>query len=118
MPRQDDREFRQQYFARNKITEKAELKGEEREKLKKIMEKMQGTKKAVLIDENLEQIKRVSAKDLVLAIPRSRKLVYAVVSDGTVTSSVVRACEDFGVKHLVAKNFAYAADTLVNLISV
>ena len=104
--------------AANKLKEKAELDDKEKERLSEVMVEIEGTKSAVLLDNKLEVIREVSTKDVNSALRRSRKEVYAIVVDGGVTSSGIRACEEFGVKHLAAKNFATDTETLVNLVSV
>lgn len=99
-------------------TKKAKLSEKEKEKLKEMVDDLIGTRGAFLIDKNLEIIKKVSSSEIVSSINKSKKKIYVIVMDCTATSSVIRAAERAGCKHLIARNFACSEDTDVNLISL
>lgn len=84
------------------------------EKAKEIMGDLAGSKGAVLLDENLEVIKKIPISQLYSL--RARK-VYAIVIDGMATSPIVRSAEKVGCKHLIARNFAYT-ETDMDLVSL
>ena len=46
------------------------------------------------------------------------KQVYAVIIDGAASGAIIRACDDYGVKYLAAKNFSAIEDAKVVLISL
>ena len=94
-----------------------ELSNEEKEKLKKILKENENSGKAILLDEQLEEIKKVSIKTLNSSLRRTREKLYAVIIDGTVTSPVIKASEESGVQIIVAKNFT-ATDTNIQLLSL
>ncbi len=91
-------------------------KGDE-EKLKEISDKNQGSGKAILLNESLEEIKKVSVRGLSSALRKIGKSLFAMIIDGTVTRSVISAAEDAECKIIVAKNFA-TTDTKIELLSL
>ncbi len=100
-----------------KISEKAfEFDEKAKERLKEISAKNSGTEKAILLNENLEEIKQVSSKGLGIALRKSREKISAIVIDGTATSSIIKTAEESGIKAIVAKNFA-TTDTDIKLLS-
>lgn len=122
--RQEDNRFRyrerEQYGAREEEKQEernTEITEDEKEKLKKIMSKLEGTKSAHLLDNNLEVIKEVSSASVASSLIRSREKVFAIVMDGLVTSNVVHSAEEKGVKAIAARNFAYT-ETSIKLISL
>ena len=96
---------------------KIELKAENKEKLKEISDKNQGSGKAVLLDESLEEIRKVPVKTLIGALKRIRKNPSMIVIDGIVTGSIIKAAEEANVQVIVAKNFA-TTDTNIQLLSL
>ena len=94
-----------------------ELKKEDKEKLKEISSSVQGKNKAIFLDENLEEIKSISAKSVTNTLRKSRKKPSVIVMDGLVTSRVINAAEDSGVSAIAAKNFA-TNDTEIQLLSL
>ena len=97
-------------------TEKKTLSKEDKTKLKEISDANEGSGKAVLLDENLEEIKNVASKGLGNSLRRTKDKPYVLVIDGTVTSSIIQASEESGAKVIVAKNFA-TTDTNLELLS-
>ncbi|HLD37526.1 MAG TPA: DNA primase DnaG [Candidatus Nanoarchaeia archaeon] len=94
-----------------------ELTEDGKEKMKEIFNDIKGTKNAVLLNSSLEVINRVSLNDLQFALRRTRGDIYAVVMDGTATSTIIRVAEDANCQHLVASNFAFSGETKINLMS-
>ncbi|MDZ4226540.1 MAG: DNA primase DnaG [Candidatus Pacearchaeota archaeon] len=76
-----------------------------------------GSKKSLLIDNSFDIIRKVSNGEILGALSKSRKDVFAIVIDGSATKQIIESCEQNGVKHLGAKNFS-AVETNVNLISL
>ena len=93
-----------------------ELSEEDKKKLKEISEENEGTEKAILLNESLEEIKKVSVKSLNSILRRIKEMPLIIVIDGTVTSSTIQAAEDAQCKVIVAKNFA-TTDTNLELLS-
>ena len=93
-----------------------EISDSDKEKLKKISDENQGTGKAILLDENLNEIKKVSARSLNSTLRRIGKKCLIIVIDGTVTSPIIKAAEEAMCHVIVAKNFA-TTDTKIKLLS-
>ena len=89
-----------------------------KESLKKGYETIKGSKDALLLDNALDVIRRVNAKEVSRAILSLRREVFAVIIDGTATSGIIKACEEKGINNLAASNFGSVGDTKVNLISL
>ena len=96
---------------------KFSLDDKQKEKLKEISDKNQGSNKAVILDENLEEIKTVSVKSLTGTLKRVSKSPTALVIDGTVTNNMISASEEAGIKVIAAKNFI-TTDTEIQLLSL
>jgi DNA primase len=93
------------------------LSGEDKEKLKEISKKNQGTGKAVLLNESLEEIKSLSVKSLVGYLRKGGIKPFVIIIDDIATGPIVLAAEDTGVKVLVAKNFS-TTNTRLQLLSL
>lgn len=89
---------------------------EDQEKIKVLLEKNQGSGKAIVLDENLEEIKKTPAKGLSDYLRRMRKKPFALIVDGTVTKSLLMAAEEVSCDVIAAKNFA-TTDTVIELLS-
>jgi DNA primase len=90
------------------------LTDKETEKIRDKMDELIGTKGVVLLDDKLEVTKKIPLSQLnYLKI----KDIYAILIDGTATSTVVRAAEKIGCKHLIARNFAFT-ETHIDLVSL
>ncbi len=85
-----------------------------REKLNQI----QGTRAILLLDINLNEIRKISASSLMIALKRIRRQIYAIVYDGLATNTMIDLAESAGCKHFVAKNFAVSRETKINLLSL
>jgi DNA primase len=85
-----------------------------KEKLKEI----EGTKAAILLDRNLDVIRRVQGSDLGFSLRKSRTRIFAVVLDGLATNMMVKTAENVGCKYFIAKNFSVSEETKINLLSL
>jgi DNA primase len=89
-----------------------ELSNEEKEKLKSILKENQNSGKAILLDQSLKQIREISARGFGGSLKRINEEPYAIVLDGTVTSSIIEAAEDAGCQIIVARNFAATSNNI------
>ncbi len=96
---------------------KSKLSEDKKNKLKEISKKNQRTRKAILLNEELNEIKTISAKSLAGFLRKSNSKPFAIIIDGTVTKSIIKNAEDAGCKVIVAKNFA-TTDTNIELLSL
>ncbi|HOW36642.1 MAG TPA: DNA primase DnaG [Candidatus Pacearchaeota archaeon] len=76
------------------------------EKIKKIFKQISGTGNAVVLDGNMIEIKKVSARALTTFLKRTNQRIGAIVIDGTATKTLLEAAEDLECKAIAAKNFA------------
>ncbi len=113
-----DREERESNEREDEDFSKVELDDAKIEKLRQMLDEVNGKRCALLLDKDLELIKRVSSQIISSSLARSRKKVYTVVMDGTVIAPIIHAAEREGVKNIVAKNFAYGEESSVNLLSL
>ncbi len=111
--------LRREGMQRRESTEKTEtpskrneLSNEEKEKLKKLSKENEGSGKAILLDESLKEIKEISSRGFGGSLRRINEKPYAIVLDGTVTSSVIESAEDAGCQVIVAKNFAATSNNI------
>ncbi len=93
------------------------LNAEDKSKLKILSDKNQGSERAILLDDKLEEIKKVSIKGLGNTILRMEEKPNIMIIDGTVTAHMLRDSEEAGVQVIVAKNFA-TTDTDIQLLSL
>ncbi len=95
-----------------------EITSNDKTKLKELYDNNQKSGKALLLNENLDVMKDVSAKTLSSAIQRLRlsSPIYTIIVDGTVNSNIISSAEEKGVKAIVAKNFT-TTQTNINLMS-
>lgn len=100
----------------SKVTELNESNKDDEEKLKQIFRENQGNEKAVILDKEMNEIKKVSAKSLVLSL-RKLNEIYALSIDGTATMPILNAAADAKCQLIIAKNFA-TTDTGIKLISI
>ncbi len=110
------------YRERESKAEGAEIKfsGDVKSKLREIYsEKLEGTKGALLLDENLDIIRKVGKADVAGAIKSSRTKVAALIFDGTATSTMIRLCDEQGIQYFAATNFGGSVDgAKVDLVSL
>jgi len=93
-------------------SEKKELSAEDKDKLKDLSKNNEGSGKAILLDDSLKEIRKISARGFGGSLRRINEKPYAVVLDGTVTSSVIEAAEDSKCQIIVAKNFAATSNSI------
>ena len=86
------------------------------EELKKISDKNKGTGKAVLLDKDLNEVKKVSARSLNTALKKIEN-IYAIIIDGTATQTMIKSAEEVKSQIIVAKNFS-TTDTKIKLLSL
>jgi DNA primase len=91
---------------------KKELTSEEKEKLKQILKETEESGKAILLNESLNKIKEISSRGFGGNLRRINERPYAIVLDGTVTSSVIDSAEDVGCQVLVARSFAATSNNI------
>ena len=95
-----------------------DFKGDIKQAVKGAYEGIRGTKAALILDSNMDIIRKVGARETGRAIQSSRKQVFAVIVDGIATGTIIKTCDEFGVKHLAATNFSTVENARVNLISL
>jgi DNA primase len=83
----------------------------DKEKLRKIIGKVEGSKKSYLLDSELNLIKEVSAMQTARVISKTNNLGVVIV-DGKVTPTIIQECENVGVKIIAGKNFASNSDKI------
>ncbi|MCX6801419.1 MAG: DNA primase DnaG [Candidatus Diapherotrites archaeon] len=69
--------------------------------LKKDLNSLKGKLKARLFDEKKKKIKDVAVKEMLEALKKTKKKVDTIVFDGIITSRVIEAAEEKGVKNIV-----------------
>jgi len=110
-------EFSKKDYSKKTEEEKFTLSNEMEAKLKELSNKNQGTGKAILLDESLNEIEKVSVRGLSRVLKNIRKKPSVIVIDGTVTSLIIQSAEEAGCQIVVAKNFA-TTDTSIKLLSL
>jgi DNA primase len=101
-----------------KKVESIKFNGDVKKEVKEKYSEIEGSKKALLVDEKFQVVKKVSMSELGFSILNSKSRIFAVIIDGAATKSMIQTCDKKGVLHLGAKNFSYSGDTRVNLISL
>ena len=110
--------YSKQSFKKDSTTsEKVNLSDEEKEKLKELSNKNQGKGKAILLNESLEEIKKVSVRSLNSTLRKISEKPSIIIIDGTVTSSIIQAAEEVMCQVIIAKNFS-TTDTNIKLLSL
>ena len=66
----------------------------------------------------MDVIRKVSVKDTSRSLYSIKKKVFAIVMDGYAASSIIKSCDEYGIMHLAATNFASTEQAKVNLISL
>ena len=99
----------------------AKFAGSEEDAKKRIREsysKVQGMKVALILDSNLDIIKKVSTREVARSIRMSRTPVAGVVIDGTATNAIINTCDENSVQFLGATNFGTVENARVKMISL
>lgn len=94
------------------------FKGDIKSKIREMYEEIRGTKTAVLFDGNMDVIRKTNLREVSKAIRTTRKPAFAIIIDGAAVSAIITACDEVGVAHLAATNFASPEGAAVNLISL
>jgi DNA primase len=102
----------------NRVETVSEFKGDIKEGLRQAFEKIRGSKNALLLDGNLDIIRKISPREIGKSLSMTRQKVYAVVVDGVATSGIIETCDEFYVKYLAATTFSTHENAKVNLISL
>lgn len=98
---------------------KMEFKGDVKQKLRSLYEeKLKDTKAALLLDSELDVIKKVGAREIGANIKGSRKKIFAIVVDGSATASLINLCDEEGIIYLAATTFSSVGDAKVKLVSL
>jgi len=113
--------YRENYDKRDepKKIEKQEVstKGNEEEILKKIFSENSDSEKAVILNKDMKEIKKISVKSLASSLKKLDESPYAISIDGTLTAHILKDAEEAGCKMIIAKNFS-TTDTKIKLISL
>ena len=80
--------------------------------------KVQGMKVALILDSNLDIIKKVSTREVARSIRMSRTPVAGVIIDGTATNAIINTCDENSVQFLGATNFGTVENARVKMISL
>jgi len=104
-------------YSKEEKSQEIELDEKKKQRLREISNEIQGTGKAIFLDENLEEIKQSSSRGIGITLKKVSVTPAIIVMDGTVTSSVTSAAEEAGVQVIVAKSFA-TSDTTIKLLSL
>ncbi len=89
-----------------------------KKKIRSLYSGISGSKSALLVDSSFDVIRKVGLREVSKNIEMSRKKIFAIILDGTVTGTLVKTCEDFGVTYLGATNFGNVKDTNLKLVSL
>lgn len=101
---------------KKEVKKKMKLVGSDKEKLKKISSQVE-KEKVILIDEDFKIIKETSVRSAASLLKRTRERPFAIVVNGTATSSIIKAAEHAECRVLVAKNFA-TTDAKMELVGL
>ncbi len=92
--------------------EKVELDEEKKSKLKELSKKNRGEGKALLLDSELNEIKKISTKGFESALKKIKEKPKIIIIDGTVTNQIISAAEESGCQIIVANNFAATSEKI------
>ncbi len=97
-------------------SEPAELSNENKTKLREVSDSIKGTGKAIVLNDQFEQIKDISARSLGTALKRIDG-AHVIVIDGTATPLVIKIAEESEIKVIAASNFS-TTSSKINLLSL
>ena len=89
-----------------------ELDDEKKAKIKELSKKTEGSGKAIFLDSDLNELRKVSARGIGVALRKTRDRPSVIVIDGIVTGTVISAAEEAGCQIVAAKNFAATSDSI------
>lgn len=110
-----NRSYQREEQPRVELAEMEALSEKEVDKLEEIFRENEGSGKAIILDEKLQEIRSVSVKVLAGSLNRISRQPRAIVIDGTVTGSMIGAAEDVGCKAIAAKNFSATSKNITLL---
>lgn len=111
------RDPRKRYEENNSRDSSFDLSEKGKERLKKLSDENKGSKQVILLDNNLEEIKRVSIRSLRNFLEKNSKNPTVAIIDGAVTLPVLENLEDVKCELIVANNFS-TTDTKIKLLSL
>jgi len=88
---------------------------ETKSKIKEIAEKNKGKGKALFLNNNLEEVKRISSRAITITLKKSSEKPFIIIIDGTATKTAISVAEESGVKAIAARNFT-STNTKIDLI--
>ncbi len=86
-------------------------------KIREIAEKNRGKGKALFLDNNLKEMKKISAKTITTALRKAKDKPFVIIIDGAATKKAINAAEESGIKAIAARNFT-TTDTKIELIGI
>jgi len=108
------REF---FYSRTQRSASSSFSGSDfKNKIRKMAQEIRDTDKAIFLGADLEEIKKVPAKDVAISLKKLRERPSAIMIDGTATNNIIMAAEDAGVRLIAARNFT-TTDTRIELVS-
>ncbi len=107
----------QNYKTKTKEIKEIELSDEDKNKMSKLLDDLDGKEKTVFLDGSLNEMKTISTKAVASTLKRSKNTPSVLVVDGTITKSIVSASEEVGVLLIIGRNFA-TTDTSIKLLSL
>jgi len=105
-------------IAEASIKEEPSFKGDVKEAIRKKYQDIKGTRMALILDGNMDVIRKVSSKEVSRNIRGSKQKVFAVIVDGNAVGHIIEACDEMGVSYLGATNFSSFDNAKVTLISL
>ncbi len=85
---------------------------ETKNQLKKFASEIKDSGKALILDSKFEVIKEVSARAVSSSLKKLDREPYAIVTDGSVTGTLIDAAQESGVMAIMASNFAATSDKI------
>ena len=89
-----------------------ELTEDVKKELKEVSKDNSGSGKAVMLDADLNEMKKVSSKTVSGSLGRMNEKPSVLVIDDTVNSRMISAAEEAGVSIIVAKNFGATSESI------
>lgn len=104
----------------NKATTEVKFDGDVKAKLREVhSQKLGGQKGALLLDEELDVIKKVGSREIARNVKGSSKSIGALVLEGSASGAIIRLCDENGIPFLAATTFSGTVDgAKVELVSL
>jgi DNA primase len=112
--------FEKRESVAHKETVELKFSGDVKEKLRAVYsDKLGGQKGALLLDEELDVIKKVGSREVARNVKGSNKSIGAIVLEGNASGSMIRLCDENGIPYLAATNFSsHDGSAKVSLVSL